>query len=93
MSDQRNPGRPKGSKNKYSTALMRQAVRNSGLTPLEYLTSVYQDEKQDQKVRIVATMAAGSHPKPTPSKYPYSKIAYIQRPMKIIIHVITYPSR
>ena len=58
MSDQRKAGRPKGSKNKHSTALMRQAVRNSGLTPLEYLTSVYQDEKQDQKVRLEAAKAA-----------------------------------
>ena len=54
----RKAGRPKGSKNKHSTALMRQAVRNSGLTPLDYLMSVYQDEKQDQKVRIEAAKAA-----------------------------------
>ena len=43
----RKAGRPKGSKNKHSTALMRQAVRNSGQTPLEYLMSVYQDAKQE----------------------------------------------
>ena len=58
MSNQRKAGRPLGSMNKHSTALMRQAVRNSGLTPLDYLMSVYQDEKQDQKVRIEAAKAA-----------------------------------
>ena len=63
MSDQshRMAGRPKGSKNKHSTALMRQAVRGSGLTPVEYLQSIYQDEKQDQRVRIEAAKACAPY--------------------------------
>ena len=41
----------------------------------------------------VATIADGNHPKPTPSKKPYSAIAYIQHPIKTITQVILYPSQ
>lgn len=53
-------GRPKGSRNKR-TAEVIQAVKSSGMTPLEYLTSVFQDVEADEARRIDAAKAAAPY--------------------------------
>lgn len=53
-------GRPKGSQNK-STVEQIEAVKATGMTPLEYLTSVYQDVGQDESKRIDAAKAAAPY--------------------------------
>jgi len=58
-------GRPKGSKNKYSAAALRQAMNGDGQTPLEYLLGIMNDEEQDQRLRMDAAKAAAPfcHPR------------------------------
>lgn len=53
-------GRPAGAPNKR-TAEQVEAIEASGLTPLQYLTSVYQDEKADEAKRIDAAKAAAPY--------------------------------
>jgi hypothetical protein len=55
-----NAGRPKGAQN-IKTIEQVEAVKASGLTPLEYLTSVYQDIGQDEAKRIDAAKAAAPY--------------------------------
>lgn len=57
-------GRPKGVPNK-TTQAQRDAVLNSGLTPLEYMISVLRDETAEREVRMDAAKAAAPyvHPK------------------------------
>lgn len=57
-------GRPPGSRNKR-TEEQEKAIKESGLTPLEYLTSVYRDEAKEPQVRMEAAKAAAPyvHPK------------------------------
>lgn len=59
-------GRPKGAQNKRTIEQV-EAVKATGMTPLEYLTSVYQDESADEAKRIDAAKAAAPyiHPKLT----------------------------
>ena len=58
-------GRPKGSKNKYSAAALRQAMNGDGQTPLEYLLGVMNDDTNNQKLRMDAAKAAAvyCHPR------------------------------
>ena len=57
-------GRPAGSLNRKTREQV-EAIEASGLTPLQYLTSVYQDEGADEARRIDAAKAAAPyvHPK------------------------------
>jgi len=50
-------GRPKGSGNKAKVELAKKIVV-SGLTPLEYLISIYQDETADRHERMQAAKDA-----------------------------------
>lgn len=53
-------GRPKGMPNKKTEAVI-QAIQETGMTPLEYLTSIYQSEAVDEKSRIEAAKAAAPY--------------------------------
>lgn len=53
-------GRPKGSKNKR-TAEQEKVVKATGMTPLEYLTSIYQDDSKDERIRADAAKAAAPY--------------------------------
>lgn len=53
-------GRPKGALNRKTLETV-QAIEDSGLTPLQYLTSVYQDEDEDKQRRIDAAKAAAPY--------------------------------
>lgn len=57
-------GRPKGVRNKRTVEQV-EHIEASGMTPLEYLTSVYQDPRADESKRIDAAKAAAPyvHPK------------------------------
>lgn len=59
----RGRGRPPGSRNKR-TVETQERVAASGMTPLEYLTSVYQDEERDESRRIDAAKAAAPYVHP-----------------------------
>lgn len=59
----RNPkgaGRKKGSRNKR-TLQQEKAIRDSGLTPLEYLTKLYRNPRKSESVRIDAAKAAAPY--------------------------------
>lgn len=56
----RGRGRPPGSRNKR-TVETQERVAASGMTPLEYLTSVYQDTAADEARRIDAAKAAAPY--------------------------------
>jgi hypothetical protein len=56
-------GRPKGATNK-TTAERLEAIKATGMTPLEYLTSVYQDENAEEAKRIDAAKAAAPYVHP-----------------------------
>lgn len=62
-------GRRKGARNKR-TEEQEAAVKATGLTPLEYLTSVFQNEANDDGVRIDAAKAA--------APYCHAKLASIE---------------
>tara|TARA_E500000178_G_scaffold330458_1_gene362371 strand:+ start:1136 stop:1459 length:324 start_codon:yes stop_codon:yes gene_type:complete len=51
-------GRPKGSFNKSSKAQIERVTANGGLSPLEYLASIYQNEAEEIRHRIDAAKAA-----------------------------------
>jgi len=53
-------GRPAGAQNKR-TIEQAEAIIASGMTPLEYLTSVYQDPNADEAKRIDAAKAAAPY--------------------------------
>lgn len=53
-------GRKPGARNKR-TIEQEEAIKASGLTPLEFLTSVYQDEDEDKARRIDAAKAAAPY--------------------------------
>ena len=53
-------GRPAGASNKRTIEQV-EAIIESGLTPLDYLTSVYQDPSQDEAKRIDAAKAAAPY--------------------------------
>lgn len=53
-------GRPKGAQN-IRTAEQTAAVEASGLSPLDYLTSVYRDPSVDESKRIDAAKAAAPY--------------------------------
>lgn len=53
-------GRPKGSRNRNTQEVIA-AVKATGMTPLEYLTSVYQDVDVDEARRIDAAKAAAPY--------------------------------
>lgn len=53
-------GRPKGAQNRKSREDI-EAIEASGLTPLQYLTSVYQDAEADEAKRIDAAKAAAPY--------------------------------
>lgn len=57
-------GRPKGAQNK-ATVEQREAVKESGLTPLEYLLSVMRDDTAERAERVDAAHKAAPyvHPK------------------------------
>jgi hypothetical protein len=52
-------GRPPGSRNRRTRETV--AAVEQGLTPLEYLTSVYRDERQDSRLRLEAAKAAAPY--------------------------------
>jgi hypothetical protein len=56
----RGRGRPPGSRNKR-TIETQERVAASGMTPLDYLTSVYQDEGEETSRRIDAAKAAAPY--------------------------------
>ena len=56
-----NSGRPKGSTSKASAAQVEAVVKQAGMTPLEYLTSIFADPSQDEKLRIDAAKAAAPY--------------------------------
>lgn len=62
------PGRPKGMKNKRTTAI-ENAVAAAGITPLEYLLSVMRTSP-DSKMRLTAAQAA--------APYVHAKLASIE---------------
>ena len=62
-------GRPAGARNKR-TVEQAEAIIASGMTPLEYLTSVYQDPLADEAKRIDAAKAA--------APYVHSKLSSIE---------------
>ena len=53
-------GRPSGAANKRTIEQV-EAIEASGMTPLEYLTSVFQDVGQDESKRIDAAKAAAPY--------------------------------
>jgi hypothetical protein len=53
-------GRPTGARNKR-TVEQAEAIAASGMTPLEYLTSVFQDPNADEAKRIDAAKAAAPY--------------------------------
>jgi hypothetical protein len=53
-------GRPKGAQN-TKTIEQVEAIKATGMTPLEYLTSVYQNETVDEAKRIDAAKAAAPY--------------------------------
>lgn len=55
-----NAGRPAGASNKRTIEQV-DAIAASGMTPLEYLTSVYQDVSADESKRIDAAKAAAPY--------------------------------
>lgn len=69
MANNRGRGRPKGSKNKKTVEQIA-TVAATGMTPLEYLTSVYQDVSADESRRIDAAKAA--------APYVHAKLATIE---------------
>lgn len=54
-------GRPKGSFNKASQAQIDRVCAAGGLSPLEYLASIYQNEAEDIRYRIDAAKAAAPY--------------------------------
>lgn len=64
---ERRGGRQRGTPNKR-TAEVAAAIAATGMTPLEYLTSVFQDSGADEARRIDAAKAAAPyvHPKRAP---------------------------
>ena len=61
-------GRPKGSRN-VRTKQQAEAVKASGLTPLDYMLSVMRDDRQEQAVRLDAAHKA--------APYVHSKLATV----------------
>ena len=53
-------GRPKGAQNSKTLEQI-ETVKATGQTPLEYLTSVYQNVEQDESKRIDAAKAAAPY--------------------------------
>lgn len=53
-------GRPKGARNQ-KTKKQEELIRETGITPLEYLTRIYQDESQEDRIRIDAAKAAAPY--------------------------------
>jgi hypothetical protein len=53
-------GRPKGARN-IKTKQQAKAVKESGLTPLDYMLSVLRDEAQDLSVRLDAANKAAPY--------------------------------
>ena len=53
-------GRPKGARNRRTERQERE-IEESGMTPLEYLTSVYRDEARDTDERMEAAKAAAPY--------------------------------
>ena len=60
MTETKRPGRPKGARNKRSDKQV-QAIKNSGLTPLEYLAGIYQDDEMPITMRLDAAKAAAPY--------------------------------
>lgn len=60
MTVRKGPGRPKGSRNKRTIQQI-EAVKASGLTPLEYLVSVYQNEENPETMRLKAASDAAPY--------------------------------
>ena len=52
---------PKGSFSKASKAQIERVTSEGGLSPLEYLASIYQNAAEDQKLRIEAAKAAAPY--------------------------------
>jgi len=59
MTDGKGPGRPKGSRNKRTLA-QHEAI-DEGLTPLEYMVSIYTDETKPDRFRLEAAKAAAPY--------------------------------
>lgn len=53
-------GRPKGSHNKASKKQIAE-MKAKGITPLDYLSSIYQNEAEDIRLRIDAAKAAAPY--------------------------------
>jgi uncharacterized protein YgbK (DUF1537 family) len=57
----RKRGRPKGSHNKTSKAQVEKFLAEGNVSPLDYLSSIYQDPLVDQKLRVEAARAAAPY--------------------------------
>ena len=57
----RKRGRPKGSHSKASKAQVERVCAEGGLSPLEYLASIYQNEAEEIRYRIDAAKAAAPY--------------------------------
>lgn len=66
---ERRGGRAKGTRNKKTEAQI-EAVKEQGMTPLEYLTSVYQSDAVELSQRIDAAKAA--------APYVHAKLASVE---------------
>lgn len=53
-------GRPKGVLNRLATDMV-ESVAESGITPAEYLVSVFRDESADARLRVEAARAAAPY--------------------------------
>lgn len=72
-------GRPKGSKTVRAKALdklpadIRSAARKSGVTPLDFMLAVMNDEEQDMSLRSRMAIAAAPFVHPKPGDQPKGK--------------------
>lgn len=89
--------RPKGSKNK-ATLEREQAVKEGGMTPLEYLLSVFRNEESDSKERLDAAKAAAPYVHPRLAAVEHSGEIGNGKPVKEmsdeeLLHIIAGRSR
>ena len=83
-------GRPKGSRNKRTIA--DQEIIASGMTPLDFLFSVFRDARQPMKRRIEAAKYAAPyvHPRLAPSSFPPSAPADVDC-VRLAVEFVTPP--
>jgi hypothetical protein len=80
-------GRPKGARNKRSIA--DQEVIASGMTPLDFLCSVFRDPKQPMKRRIEAAKFAAPYVHPRLSVSPFPPLQ--SEPVRLVAEFVSPP--